>query len=110
MEGRGMTQYVTHEADGIDFLCAVTFDETAGVASLIGAVVSVAALNAANKKKWPGEATVIDATTIRCIFEPWSLPPGHYSVQVRAAPDGYPDQTVADETFWVKPSASLPPA
>lgn len=104
-----MTNQITHQTDGIDFLCPVAFDLASGVATLIGGLVAVDAINAATKIKTPGTATVISSATIHCTFAPWSLTPGIYSVQVRAKPLGFTERTVVDETFWVVRSAAATP-
>lgn len=105
-----MTIYISHQVDGIDFLCSpVTFDSLTGATTLTGATVAVDAINSATRAKITGTANVVSANSIRCTFAPWSLAVGQYSVQVRAKPAGYAEQTIADEVWWVKELAAVQP-
>jgi hypothetical protein len=109
MEGCCMTTYTTFEADGIDFICPVTFAALPGATTLTGGTVAVDAINLVTKAKTAGVATIASSTSIRCTIEGWTLAPGNYSVQVRATPAGYAEQTVTDATFNVKASAGPGP-
>lgn len=100
----------TYEADGIDLLISpVEFDAASGVTTLVDGTAAVDAINQVTRVKTAGVATITTATSIRCVIEGWMLAPGNYSVQVRATPLGYAQQTVAEVTFNVKASAGPSP-
>ena len=106
-----MITYGTHELDGIDFLVSpITFDNLTGATSMVGGTVGVEAITTRGGLRYTGVATLVNASTgIRCTFAPRALPPGVYSVQVRATPAGYAQQTISDTVWVVKTSAKAGP-
>lgn len=99
----------TYEADGYDVLFTVVFDNLTGATSLTGASVAIDAVNISTGVKTSGVASVASATTIRATLTGWSLPAGTYSVQIRARPPGYSEQTPGECSLTVLPSAAPHP-
>jgi len=95
-----------YEATGIDALITVAFGPLPGATTLTGGTVAVDAIHLITRAKVTGTATIASATTIRCTFDPWDLVAGLYSMQTRAQPLGYSEQTVSDERICVEESAA----
>lgn len=99
-----MTTYVTYTSGDVDFLVSpVTFD-AGGPTTLVGAAVSVDAINLATGTKYHGAASVTSATSMRCTFEAGSLPAGRYEVQAHVT-IGSADQVISASLWTVKPGA-----
>lgn len=97
--------YVTFTTADLDFAVSpVTFD-AGGPTTLVGATVSVDAINTTTSAKYHGTASVTGATSMRCTFEAGALPAGRYEVQVRAT-IGSADQVISASLWTVKPGAA----
>ena len=96
--------YVTYTSADLDFAVSpVTFDD-GGPTTLVGATVSVDALNLTTGLKYHGTATVTSATSMRCTFNAGDLPAGRYEVQAHVT-IGSVDQVISASVWTVKPGA-----
>lgn len=102
-----MTIHATYEADGWRPLVSPISFGSSGVTTLIGATITADAVNLTTGAKVAAtDVDVASATSVSCVFAPWSLVEGQWSVQVLATPVGFPPVTVMDAKLWVKKSAS----
>ena len=100
--------YNSHESDGIDFLCTVAFDTLSGATTLLGATFAVDAISPSGAR-FAGATAYVGPNQFRCTFAGWAMSADTYSVQSRARPAGYAEETVADTTWIVKVSAGVKP-
>lgn len=102
-----MTTRTAFEATGIDAEVTVTFKASPGATTLIGGAVAADLLSSpANTKYAVGDVTIASATKIRVRTAAWAIPAGTYSLQVRAEPAGYSEQTY-EYQFVIKKSAAV---
>jgi hypothetical protein len=93
----------TYEADGIRFDVLVT---GASVPTLAWAAVHARFL--AGSAVYAGTAQV-EGSTVQVAFGPWVLPPGEFTVQVRAGATEAASQTVYDAVWTVLDNVSPKP-
>lgn len=96
--------YVTYTSADLDFLVSPVAFDAGGPTTLVGATVSVDAINAQTGAKYHGTATVTSATSMRCTFDAGSLPAGRYEVQAHVT-IGNADQVISASIWTVKPGA-----